>query len=260
MKQIVIPMLGIILNINPIAFHAFGIPVYWYAIFIVGSIILALYLMKIRNKNTFGIQYDDIIDLSLVLIPISFLCARIYYILFNLGNYTTLAQMINIKDGGLAIYGGILGGAVTTYIFCKKRKISFLDLADYVIPYLSLGQAIGRWGNFVNGEAYGTATNLPWKMGIMTKTGIEYVHPTFLYESIADFLIFIILIKLSKNRKYSGQIMCWYFVLYSAIRFLIEGLRIDSLMLGMFRISQIVSIILFIIAIIVMLILKNKEK
>lgn len=260
MKQIVIPMLGIILNINPIAFHAFGIPVYWYAIFIVGSIILALYLMKIRNKNTFGIQYDDIIDLSLVLIPISFLCARIYYILFNLGNYTTLAQMINIKDGGLAIYGGIIGGAITAYLFCKKRKLSFLNLADYVIPYVSLGQAIGRWGNFVNAEAYGGVTNLPWKMGIHTATGIQYVHPTFLYESIADFLIFLLLIKLSKNRKYEGQILFTYMLTYSFIRFFIEGLRTDSLMLGPFRISQIVSSILFIIAIFGIIGLKRRQK
>lgn len=146
MKQIVIPMLNITLNINPIAFHIFGVPVYWYAIFIVGSMILALYLMKRRNVLhharwngfTYGIHYDDILDLSLILIPVSFICARIYYVLFNLKNYTSFSQMINIKDGGLAIYGGILGGAITAYIFCKKRKISFLDLADYVIPYLAL--------------------------------------------------------------------------------------------------------------------------
>ena len=156
--------------------------------------------------------------------------------------------MLNIKDGGLAIYGGILGGALTAYLFCKKRKISFLSLADYIIPYVSLGQAIGRWGNFVNAEAYGGVTNLPWKMGIHTATGIQYVHPTFLYESIADFLIFLLLIKLSKNRKYEGQLLFTYMLTYSFIRFFIEGLRADSLMLGPFRISQIVSGILFVIA------------
>ncbi len=213
-----------------------------------------------KNDKKFGIHYDDIIDLSLILIPISFISARIYYVLFNLQSYTSFSQMLNIKDGGLAIYGGIIGGAITAYIFCKKRNISFLDLADYIIPYVSLGQAIGRWGNFVNAEAYGTTTTLPWKMGIHTGEGLQYVHPTFLYESIADFLIFLFLIKLSKNRTYKGQLLLTYALTYSFIRFFIEGLRVDSLMLGPFRISQIVSCILFMIGIFYMIWLKRKQK
>lgn len=247
MKQIILPFCDITIQINPIAFHLFGVPIYWYAIFIVASLGIAMFAYY-KNDKKFGIHYDDILDLSLLLIPISFISARIYYVLFNLQSYTSLSQMLNIKDGGLAIYGGILGGALTAYLFCKKRKISFLSLADYIIPYVSLGQAIGRWGNFVNAEAYGGVTNLPWKMGIHTATGIQYVHPTFLYESIADFLIFLLLIKLSKNRKYEGQILFTYMLTYSFIRFFIEGLRADSLMLGPFRISQIVSGILFVIA------------
>lgn len=121
-----------------------------------------------------------------------------------------------------------------------------LDLLDYIVPYLALGQAIGRWGNFINVEAYGTSTNMPWKMGIETINGIQYVHPTFLYESICNFLIFIILTKLSKKRKFGGQIVYAYLILYSCIRFFIEGIRTDSLMFGSFRISQIVSVVLFI--------------
>lgn len=149
MKHIVIPMFNITLNINPIAFHIFGIPIYWYAIFVVASIVLALYLMKKRcNQNTFGIHYDDILDLSLILIPVSFVCARIYYVVFNLQNYTSFSQIIHIKDGGLAIYGGIIGGVITAYIFCKKRNLSFLGLADYVIPYLALRASNRKMGQF----------------------------------------------------------------------------------------------------------------
>lgn len=259
MKEIILPIWNITLHINPIAFHLFGVPIYWYAIFIVASLGLAMFAYY-KNDKKFGIHFDDIIDLSLILIPVSFISARIYYVLFNLKSYTSISQMLNLKDGGLAIYGGIIGGAITAYIFCKRRNISFLNLADYMIPYVSLGQAIGRWGNFVNAEAYGAVTNLPWKMGIHTPEGLQYVHPTFLYESIADFFIFLLLIKLSKNRKYEGQILLTYVIAYSFIRFFIEGLRADSLMLGPFRISQVVSGILFIIAIFCTTGLKRKQK
>lgn len=259
MKEIIIPLFNLTLNINSVAFYVFSIPVYWYAIFIVASIVIAMYAYY-KNDKKFGIRYDDIVDLSFFLIPISFIGARIYYILFNLDYFNTFEKMINIKDGGLAIYGGIILGAITAYMFCKKRKISFLDLADYIIPYLAFGQAIGRWGNFINAEAYGTITNLPWKMGINTNYGIEYVHPTFLYESMIDFIIFFSLLKLSKNRKYSGQIVSWYLILYSFNRFWIEGLRIDSLMLWSIRISQIVSLIILIVTILLILKLKNKQK
>lgn len=196
-NTITFPLLNLQLHINKIAFTIFGINIYWYAILIVASIILALFLCK-RKDGKYGIKYEDIIDLSIILIPISFLSARLYYVIFNLKNYTNLASIINLKDGGLAIYGGIIGGAIVAYIFCKKRNIQLLNLLDYIIPYLALGQSIGRWGNFINVEAYGTKTSLPWKMGIQTPTGINYVHPTFLYESILTFIIFLIL---QKNHK-----------------------------------------------------------
>lgn len=246
MNKITFPLLNLELNINRIAFTVFGVSIYWYAVIIVASLALAIFLCK-RKDGKFNINYNDIIDLSIILIPVAFICARLYYVIFNFRNYTSMASILNIKDGGLAIYGGIIGGAIVIYFFCKKRNIKMLDLLDYIVPYLALGQAIGRWGNFINVEAYGTTTNMPWKMGIQTKNGLEYVHPTFLYESICNFIIFIILTKLSKKRKYSGQIVYLYLILYSFIRFFIEGLRTDSLMFGNFRISQIVSIVLFII-------------
>ncbi len=243
--MITFPLLNLELNINKVAFTVLGVPIYWYAILIVASLALAIFLCK-KNNGKYNIKFDDIIDLSIILIPVAFICARLYYVLFNLKSYTNFASILNIKDGGLAIYGGIIGGAIVVYIFCKKKNIKMLDLLDYIVPYLALGQAIGRWGNFINIEAYGTTTNLPWKMGIETINGIQYVHPTFLYESICTFIIFIILMHLSKRRKFSGEITYLYLILYSFIRFFIEGLRIDSLMLGGFRISQIVSIMLFI--------------
>lgn len=142
-------------------------PIYWYAVLIVSSIAISLILCK-KNSGKFGIKFEDILDLSIILIPISFISARLYYVIFNIKQYTNIIEIINIKDGGLAIYGGIIGGIITAYIFCKKRKIKLLNLTDFIAPFLALGQSIGRWGNFINVEAYGIQTNLPWKMGIKT--------------------------------------------------------------------------------------------
>lgn len=246
MTKITFPIINLTLNINKIAFTIFEIEIYWYAIIIVSSIIIALLLCK-KQDGKYNIKYKDILDLSIILLPISFISARIYYCIFNLNNYKNLHQILSIKAGGLAIYGGIIGGVITAYIFCKKRNIKILDLLDYIAPYLSLAQAIGRWGNFVNVEAYGTRTNLPWKMGIYNMNEIIYVHPTFLYESICTLLIFIILLKKSKKRKYSGEITYYYILMYSFVRAIIENLRIDSLMFYNLKISQILSIILFVI-------------
>lgn len=245
MNTITFPLLNIELNINPIAFNICGIDVYWYGIIIVASIALALFLCK-KDNGKFNIKYEDIIDLSIIMIPVALICARIYYIIFSPIKYSSISQIINFKDGGLAIYGGIIGGVIVVYAFCKKRNIEILDLLDYIVPFLALGQAIGRWGNFINVEAYGTNTNVPWKMGIIEAEEIKYVHPTFLYESIATLIIFFILNKISKNRRFKGEITYLYIIMYSGIRTIIEGVRIDSLMLYNFRISQILSLILFV--------------
>lgn len=246
MSTVTFPLLNLELNINKIAFTICGIPIYWYAILMVSSIIIGIFLCKLQNGK-FGIKFEDILDLCIFMIPIGFIFARLYYVLFNLKNFPTFESIFNIRDGGIAIYGGIIGGIITIYIFCKKRKINLLDITDYIVPFLALGQAIGRWGNFINVEAYGIQTNLPWKMGIQTSNGVQYVHPTFLYESISTLIIFLILMKMSKNRKYTGQITYLYLIMYSFVRFFIEGLRTDSLMLGSFRISQILSAVIFII-------------
>lgn len=212
------------------------------------ALILALIIFKIKDEK-FGIKYSDILDLCIILIPISIICARIYYVIFRLDIYAqNPVQIFHFRSGGLAIYGGIIGGIITAYIFCKKRKIEILNLLDYIAPCLALGQAIGRWGNFVNIEAYGTKTNLPWRMGIVEEGKYIEVHPTFLYESIATLIIFIILTVISKKPKFKGQITYLYLIMYSLTRAIIEDLRTDSLMLGNLRVSAVLSILIFIFA------------
>lgn len=247
MNQITFPGLGIELNISKIACKIFGINITWYAILIVSAIIIALLIYKKQN-GLYNIKFQNIIDLSIYLIPISFISARIYYVLFNLNYFlANPLDIINIRQGGLAIYGGIIGGAITSYIFAKKRKIVFLSLLDYIVPALALGQAIGRWGNFFNVEAYGNQTTNILRMGIWEHGIYKEVHPTFLYESIVNVIIFVILIFRQKNRKFSGEITYIYLSLYSFARIFIENLRIDSLMLGNYRISQILSVIIFVV-------------
>ena len=260
--------------INPIAFSIGKINVYWYGIIIVAGICLTLALLykklngikfvkfnvqSLKNKpnkgkigsssrlpKESGITFDTVIDYLVGAIIIGFICARMYYVLFRLDYYIkNLAEIFMIWNGGIAIYGGIIGAILYALYFCQKRNIKFLKLADLLVPYLLLVQSIGRWGNFVNREAYGYETNLPWKMGIYNSqlNDYIYVHPTFLYESILTFLGFIFLVNLSKNKKFDGQIFYLYMIIYGAIRFCVEGLRTDSLMFANFRISQLLSLI-----------------
>ena len=229
---------------------------------------IAFLILKINNKKC-NIEYKDILDLSIFLIPISIICARLYYVIFDLEYFLeNPSQIFNIRDGGLAIYGGIIGGVITCYVFCKKRNIRFLDLLDYLVPCLALGQAIGRWGNFVNIEAHGVQTDNLFRMGIIENGHYIEVHPTFLYESICTFLIFIILMFMTKRRKFAGELTYIYLILYSFVRFFIEGLRTDSLMLFSLRISQVLSLVIFVFSCIMLIInitklrkmSKNEEK
>lgn len=262
MNKVTFPSINLELEISRVAFTVFGIKIYWYAIIMISAIILGILLLRKRD-GLYNIKFSDIIDLLIFLIPISIISARIYYVLFNLEYYlANPSQIFNIRNGGLAIYGGIIGGAITCIVFCKKRKIDLINLLDIIAPALILGQAIGRWGNFVNVEAYGTETTLPWRMGIIEAGKYLEVHPTFLYESIANFIIFCIIVRIKENRKFKGQVTCTYFILYSAIRFLIEGLRTDSLMFGSIRISQALSLVIFVIFTIIYtrLIIKSKNE
>lgn len=254
MNLITFPGLNLEFNVSKVAFKIFGIEIYWYAILIVTAMCLALVMFKKRD-GLYKIKFNDILDLSLYLIPIAIISARLYYIIFNLEYYLqNPGEILNIRSGGIAIYGAVIGGIITCFVFCKKRKINVLDLLDYIAPGLVLGQAIGRWGNFVNVEAYGSITKSLLRMGIIENGTYIEVHPTFLYESLACFAIFIILLIMKNKRKFNGQITFTYLGLYSLERFFVEGLRIDSLMIGNIRVSQMLSLIIFAVSLIIYII------
>ena len=246
--------------ISKVAVSFMGIDIYWYAILITSTIIIGYIWIKC-NDGKFNIKFDDVFDLSLFMIPIAVICARLYYIIFNAEYYLNSPnEILNFRNGGIAIYGALIGAVVTILIFCKIKKINLLNLLDYLAPIIPLAQAIGRWGNYINIEAYGSETTLPLKMEIIENGITKYVHPTFLYESVGNIILFFILLKISKKRKFSGQIACLYFIGYAFIRFWVEGLRTDSLMLGNIRISQLISIIIFIIGIVIYYERENKRK
>ncbi len=229
---------------NPIAFTIAGIDIRWYGILIGVAFLLAIYISYLRAPK-FGIVQDDILDLTIFLIPCSIIGARAYYVIFSYDNYRgNFIQMLNLRAGGLAIHGGIIAGVIVSYIVAKRKKIKFSNLADLIMPQVALAQAIGRWGNFFNSEAHGGPTNLPWAITVYG----EKVHPTFLYESIWCFFIFILLIFLSNKIKFNGQIALLYAMLYSFERFWVEGFRTDSLMIGQFRQAQVLSLVVFILA------------
>ncbi len=249
MNTITFPGLNLEFNISKVAFKVFGIDIYWYAILTVTAMILALIIFKKRD-GLYNIRFNNIIDLSVYVIPIAIICARLYYIIFNFEYYVqNTKEILNVRNGGLAIYGAIIGGAITCFVFCKKRKIEILDMLDYIVPGLVLGQVIGRWGNFINIEAYGIETTNIFRMGIVEAEKYIEVHPTFLYESLACFTIFIFLIIIKNKRNFKGQIVFTYLILYSLERTFVEGLRTDSLMLGNIRISQVLSVAIFVVSV-----------
>ena len=246
--------------ISRVAFTIAGIDIYWYAVLIVSAIVIGI-IWSLLKSGRYNIKFDTILDLCIFMIPISILCARTYYVIFNLNYYTSNPlEILDFRNGGLAIYGGIIGAVITIIVFCKIKIVNILNLTDYIAPIIPLGQAIGRWGNYINIEAYGTETDLPLKMEVIENGVTKYVHPTFLYESVENFILFLILLKVSKNKKFSGQITFLYFIGYAFIRFFIEGLRTDSLMMGNIRVSQLLSLIIFIICTVVYIVIaKNKR-
>ena len=240
---------------DPVAFTLFGLEVKWYGILISSGIVIGA-LLAFREAKRVGFKEDDLIDVLLYAIPLSVLGARLYYVAFMWDYYgKNPKQILNFRGGGMAIHGALIAAVVTAIIFCKKRKVNFWQLVDICAPSISLGQAIGRWGNYINQEAYGTPTDLPWGIVI---NGVK-VHPTFLYESIWDFLVFVFLLWYRKNKsKVRGETFLLYLALYSLGRFFIEGLRIDSLMLGPIRVAQLVSLVTAIAAMIILFYRKKK--
>lgn len=261
MNVVTFPALNLSFEFSKIAFTIFGIPVYKYAICIVTGIIVALILCRI-NKEKFNIDYDFILENTVLGIFVGAIGARLYYVVFNLEYYiNNLSEIFNFRNGGLAIYGGLIFGAIAIIINCKIQKKNILDFFDCIVPYVAIAQCIGRFGNFFNVEAYGYETTAFLRMGINTINGYIEVHPTFLYEAISNLVIAIALLILQRKRKYKGQILLVYIGLYGLIRFFIEGVRTDSLMLFNFRISQILSIIIFVVSVVLLIInnIKNKS-
>ncbi len=240
---------------NPVAFNLFGIEVRWYGIIISAAMVISV-LLAMRNAKKEGFIEDHILDLSLLALPFAVVGARVYYVIFNLELYRgDFFSMFNTRLGGMAIHGGLIGGILGGLIVCFKRKMNILKVADIVAPSVILGQAIGRWGNYVNQEAHGGPTDLPW--GIMVD-GVK-VHPTFLYESIWNLMVFVFLMKIFKNKKFDGQMASVYLIGYSVGRFFIEGLRTDSLMFGSFRVAQLISVFMIISGILLYNFFKDRK-
>ena len=245
------PSLGI--EWDPVRSISIGpLSIYLYGLIIATGLLLAVFY-GCRRSRQFGINEDTLTDGVLWVTPFAFLCARLYYCLFywEEGGYAdNLLSILYVWQGGLAIYGGVIGAIVGIIVFCKVKKISVGAVLDIVALGFLIGQAMGRWGNFFNREAFGAETDSFLRMGLYnTYTGMtEYHHPTFLYESLWNLVGFIALHFLSKKRQYDGQIALGYAAWYGLGRVFIEGLRTDSLYIGAFRVSQLVAGASFVLA------------
>ena len=283
------PGLGLEFTLNRVAFEILGRPVYWYGIIIACGLLLAVYLCS-KWAPRFGVVPDHILDLMIFAVPAALVAIRAYYVIFNLDLYKNTdgslnwAAILRYSDGGLAIYGAIISSAIVLLIFCHVRKVSFLAFADLGVHGLFIGQLIGRWGNFMNVEAYGGVTDLPWRMcsesiawrmcsesiaqdmlaqGYVDQAGFQAildgtlgVHPTFFYESAWNFIGLILVYLIGRRwRKYDGECFLFYLCWYGLGRAWIEGLRTDSLYffgLELFgapiRVSQMVAAVCFVAA------------
>ena len=243
------PMLGNFSIDPPSYFTVFGRNIYFYGVLIALGFLLAIFYCGHRSKE-FGIQADDFYDLMLWLIPLSIVGARAYFVLFRLEDYLSdPISMLYVHEGGLAIYGGVIAGVLCVVFVCRHKKIPIPAMLDLVILGLLIGQIIGRWGNFMNREAFGAETTIFCRMGLTAPDGTTiYVHPTFLYESLWNLACFIFLTVFIKKgkRQYDGQVALIYFLWYGLGRAWIEGLRTDSLYIGHtgVRVSQLLSLVI----------------
>ena len=242
----VISFPGLGLEMNPGRSLSLGpLTIHYYGLIIAAGLLLAV-IYGLRRCKQFGIKDDDIVDGVLWVTPFAILCARAYYCIFSWHEFAhDPISVLYIWNGGLAIYGGVIGAIIGVTVFCHFKKIKLAALLDLVLLGFLIGQGIGRWGNFFNREAFGAATDSFLRMGLynMRTFTFEYYHPTFLYESLWNLTGFLLLHFLSKKRQYDGQIALGYAAWYGLGRALIEGLRMDSLYLGPFRVSQLLAAI-----------------
>ena len=240
--EISFPGLGI--EINPIrSIDIFGLSIHLYGIVIALGLMLAV-IYACRRSKQFGLKAEDLTDGVLFIVPFAVLCARLYYCIFEWDSYKgDFLRIFRIWEGGLAIYGGVIGAAIGIVVFARVKKIRVGAVLDITSLGFLIGQSIGRWGNFFNREAFGAETNSILRMGLLNKytNQITYYHPTFLYESLWNAAGFVLLHHLSKKRKYDGQVALLYVAWYGLGRTFIEGLRMDSLYWGPFRVSQLLA-------------------
>ena len=248
-SSISFPFLGLemnpprVLSLGPLNIHLYGIAIG------LGLILAVIYAC--RRSKEFGLKEDDILDGVLWITPFAIICARIYYVAFSWKDYAANPlSVFAIWEGGIAIYGSVIGAVIGVIVLCKVKKLKIATVLDITLLGFFIGQILGRWGNFFNREAFGAATDSFFRMGLYnTVTGSwEYYHPTFLYESVWNLIGFTLLHFLSKRRKYDGQIALGYAAWYGLGRCFIEGLRVDSLYWGPFRVSQVLAALTCVIA------------
>jgi len=241
-----------------------GFNIAWYGVIIGVGMVLGILLASYRAEKK-GYNADLIFDLAMIAIPLAIVCARAYYVIFKWKEYIQdPIRIFATREGGLAIYGGVIGGLLATVLFCKWHKIPLFILIDLVVPSLVLGQAIGRWGNFVNQEAYGAViTNAKLQFfpyGVYIDSVSEWHQATFFYESMWNIVLFSVLLFIARKSKKDGTLLAVYFIGYGLGRFLIEGLRTDSLYLaGNIRVSQMLSLVLIFVGIMILTLLKQNK-
>ena len=241
---------------EPVAFTIFGIDIMWYSVLITSGMIIATVICCVRAPKH-DLTSDQIINFVIICIPAAIIGARLYYVVFNWEFYASdIKKILNIRGGGLAIHGGLIFAFVAVCILCAVWKLRPLNVLDLAVPCIAIAQAIGRWGNYFNSVAHGGPTDLPWAITVNGQS----VHPTFLYESIWCFLLFFFLIYVDNRRKFEGQTLLLYGILYSAERFFVEALRTDSLMIGPFKQAQVLSLSVIAVCIIAYLILYRRCK
>ncbi|MEG0615089.1 MAG: prolipoprotein diacylglyceryl transferase [Oscillospiraceae bacterium] len=259
------PNLGLEFKIDETAFTVFGIDIKWYGILIAFGMLLAM-VYCFRRMKEFGLDSDRAIDAVIGGLVGAIVGARAYYLIFSPDH--SLAEFFQFRQGGLAIYGGLIGALLVGGIIAKIRKVKIMPFFDIVSIGFLIGQCIGRWGNFVNKEAFGSLTNLPWGMATYNvqyelggfSDSVVLAHPCFLYESLWCLLGFFVLHFFSKHRKFDGEVFLAYTAWYGLGRFFIEALRTDSLMLGRLRVSQLLAGLCFVAAIVLILAIRGRIK
>ena len=263
MGAITFPNLGISVNPSRVAFNVLGKDIYWYGIIIAAGFLLAV-IYAMRRAPSFGLTEDNILDMLFVAVPLAIVCARLYYCIFYWDLYRdNPIAILYVREGGLAIYGGVIGAVIGVAIFCRVKKLPIGPLLDVGSLGLLIGQMIGRWGNFMNREAHGAITDGFFKMGIADAAGnVTYYQPTFLYESVWNLVGFVALHFYSKRRKFDGEVFLLYLAWYGLGRAWIEGLRTDSLYLfntGI-RVSQLLAALSCVAAIAVLVYVRVVRK